>query len=113
MDPLQSIAMPTHAVLLGLTADNSWLGSNGEENRYLAYIATNSTQALSFVSLHSSAGSTTVRKLSSRRSYSPDYQYGVVVEFVLDREFMPGQSVHITLAQAGATTYYPPQAIQD
>ncbi len=113
MDPLQSVAMPTHAVMLGLTAENSWLGGQGDNHIYLAYIATNSTQALSLVSLHSTAGAAGVRRLSSRRSYSPDYQYGVVVEITLDQRFTPGQSVHITLAQAGATTYYPPQPIQD
>ena len=113
MDPLQPVAMPTHAVLLGLTADNCWRTSNGAGNLYMAYIATNSTQALSFVSLHSSAAGAEVRGVASRRSYSPDYQYGVVVELTLEHRFEPGQSVHLTLAQAGATTYYPPQPIQD
>lgn len=113
MDPLQSVAMPTHAVLLGLTADNSWLSSTEVQHLYLAYIATNSTQALSIVSMHSIAGGADVRSVSSRRSFSPDYQFGVVVELTLEHGFAPGQSVHITLAQAGATTYYPPQPIQD
>ncbi len=111
MDPLEAVAMPTHAVLLGLTAENTWLTSPGAV--YLAYIATNSTQAVSLVSLHSTTGGVEVRSLAGRRSYSPDYHYGVVLELTLERQFQAGQSVHVTLAQAGATTYYPPQPTQD
>ena len=113
MDPLQAVAMPTHAVLAGLTADNSWQSGTAEEPVYLAYIATNSTQSLSFVSLQSAGFPQGVRRITSRRSFSPDYQYGVVLELSLSQTLAPGQAVYVTLAQAGATTYYPPQPIQD
>ncbi len=54
-----------------------------------------------------------MRRIASRRSFSPDYQYGVVVELYLSHVLAPGQAVYITLAQSGATTYYPPQPIED
>ncbi len=113
MDPLQPVAMPTHAVVVGLTAENSWLTDDGGSARYLAYIASDSTQQASFVSLNSNSGGAEVLSLAARSSYSPEYRYGVVLEVLLTRELPPGQAVHVTLAQAGATTYYPPQPIQD
>ena len=113
MDPLQAVAMPTHAVLVGLTADNAWQTGSAEEPVYLAYIATNSTQSLSFVSLQIAGSPQGVRRIASRRSFSQDYQYGVVIELYLSQPLAAGQAVYVTLAQAGATTYYPPQPIQD
>lgn len=113
MDPLQPVAMPTQAVLISLTAENSRLSAEASNPVYLAYIATNSTQPVSFVSLQRPAMGIEVRALSARQSYSPDYQYGVVLEVQLSKELAAGQSVHVTLAQSGATIYYPPQPIQD
>lgn len=115
MDPLQPVPMPTHAVLVGLTTANTWLSSRQGETGpvYLAYVATNSTQSVSFISLHSASAGVELLSLGSRRSYSPDYQYGVVLEVRLGQLLEDTEAVHVTLAQAGATTYYPPQPIQD
>ena len=113
MDPLQAIPMPTHAVLVGLTAGNSWLSGTDAKPVYLAYVATNSTQSLSFVSLQVATRAETVLRVASRRSFSPDYQYGVVIEVHTAEKLVDGQTVHLSLAQAGATMYYPPQPIQD
>ena len=112
VDPLQPVAMPTQAVLISLTEENCWL-TEGASLVYLAYVATNSTQAASFVSLQGAANGVEVRSLAGRRSYSPDYQYGVVLVLSLADKLETGQSVHVMLAQSGATTYYPPQPIQD
>ena len=113
MDPLQPVPMPTHAVLVGLTAQNSWQTGTDAAPVYLAYVATNSTQSASFVSLQSATPPVSVLRVSSRRSFSQDYQYGVVVELSLGAPLEGGQAVYVMLAQSGATTYYPPQPIQD
>ncbi len=113
MEPLQAVAMPSHAVIVGLTTANTWRSGTNSSPVYLAYVATNSTQTASFVSLHSAAAGAEVLSIASRRSYSPDYQYGVVLELRLAEHMADMQTVHLTLAQCGATTYYPPQPIQD
>jgi hypothetical protein len=39
--------------------------------------------------------------------------YGLVVEVHLAQELAEGEAIYLSLAQAGATTYYPPQQIDD
>lgn len=115
MDPLAAVPMPTHAASVTLNDDNTWLSSQpGDEIAlYKAYIATNSTESISLTSLRVATAGVAVLGLGSRPSYSADYQYGVVLELRLASPFAGNQAVHLTLAQAGATTYYPPQPIQD
>jgi len=111
MEPLQSIPMPTHAVLIGVNTANSWPTGDPAQPVRLAYIATNSTQRLSFVSLQSSAD--TVIRIVSRPAHFDDMPYGVVIELYLTRDIAEGEAIYLSLAQAGATTYYPPQQIDD
>jgi hypothetical protein len=113
MDPLQAIAMPAHCVLVGVTAANSWKTGSAGMPVYFAYIATNSTQRLSFVSLQSAAGPEDVILIASRPSNFDDMPYGVVVEVYLSKPLAVGETVYVALAQAGATTYFPPQPIDD
>jgi len=113
MEPMQSIPMPTHAVLVGITTANSWSSNSSGELVRLAYIASNSTQPLSFVSLQSATHTAKVIRVASRPSHLEDMSYGLVVEVYLSRDIVEGEAVHLSLAHAGATTYYPPQQIDD
>jgi hypothetical protein len=113
MEPLQSIPMPTHAVLIGLNTANSWPTGDPARPTRLAYIATNSTQRLAFVSLQSAGHATHVLRVASRPSHFDDMPYGLVVEVHLAQELAEGEAIYLSLAQAGATTYYPPQQIDD
>ncbi len=113
MEPLQAIAMPTTGVLVGITAANSWQTGTATLPAYYAYIATNSTQRLSFVSLQNAVRDQDVVVVASRPSYFDDMPYGVVIEVYLARPLAEGETVYLSLAQAGATTYYPPQPIDD
>jgi hypothetical protein len=117
MDPLEAIAMPTHAVSVGLNTANSWPtlveSPNGTQTVRRAYIATNSTQRLSFVSLQSATHPANVLRITSRPSHFDDMPYGLVVEVHLTRDIADNEAVHLSLAHAGATTYYPPQQIDD
>lgn len=113
MEPLQAIPMPTHGVLVGLTTANTWQTGTAEEPVYFAYVATNSTQSLSFVSLQVAARPSTVLRLASRRSFVSEYQYGVVIEVYLSQKMEEGEAIFLSLAQSGATTYFPPQPIED
>jgi len=107
--------MPTHGVLLGINTLNSWpaAATDGAPVVRLAYIATNSTQRLSFVSLQSVAHAQHVVRISSRPSNFEDMPYGLVIEVHLTQDIAEGDTLYISLAQAGATTYYPPQQIDD
>ncbi len=113
MEPLQAIPMPTHGVLVGIDTANSWPMGEGDKLRRLAYIATNSTQRLSFVSLQTATHPAHVLRVASRPSHFDDMPYGVVIELYLSRDLEAGDAVHLSLAHAGATTYYPPQQIDD
>jgi hypothetical protein len=115
MEPLHSIPMPTHGVLLGINTLNSWpaFAQVGAPVVRLAYIATNSTQRLSFVSLQSAAHAQRVLRVASRPPNFEDMPYGLVVEVHLAQDIAEGETVHLALAQAGATTYFPPQQIDD
>ena len=113
MEPLQAIPMPAHGVLVGITAANSWQTGSATMPVYFAYIATNSTQRLSFVSLQTAARAEDVMLIASRPSYLDDMPYGVVVEVHMSRPLTVGEAVYVSLAQAGATTYFPPQPIDD
>jgi hypothetical protein len=112
MEPLESTPMPTHAALIGITAANSWpTGAAGSPIR-LAYIATNSTQRISFVSLQTAQPGNLLR-IASRPSFFQDMPYGVVVELHLTKDLAAGEAVYVTLAQCGASIYFPPQPIDD
>ena len=113
MEPLQAILLPTHGVLVGITPANSWLGGTAAAPVLLAYVATNSTQRLSFVSLQSATRPEDVLRLASRPACFDDMPHGVVVEVYLSKRLAEGEAVYVSLAQAGATTYYPPQPIDD
>jgi hypothetical protein len=39
--------------------------------------------------------------------------YGVVIEVYVAKDLAEGDAVHVALAHAGATMYYPPQRIDD
>ena len=111
MEPLQSIPMPSHAVLIGLNSANSWPTGDPARPTRLAYIATNSTQRLAFVTLASHTAN--VLRVATRPSNFDDMPYGVVVELSLAQDLGEGEAIYLSLAQAGATTYYPPQQIDD
>jgi hypothetical protein len=113
MEPLQSIPMPAHGVLVGIDTANSWLFATDAGQVRLAYIATNSTERLSFVSLHSATHPGDVLRVASRPARFDDMPHGVVIEVYLAKDLEEGGSVHLALAHAGATTYYPPQQIDD
>jgi hypothetical protein len=113
MEPLQAIAVPTHGVLVGINTANSWQSGAADHPVRLAYIATNSTQRLSFVSLQSATHPANILRVTSRPSHFDDMPYGVVVEVYLTKDLEEGEAVHLSLAHAGATTYYPPQQIDD
>jgi len=113
MEPLETSPMPTHAVLIGINAANSWQGGTaGRPVRY-AYVATNSTQRVAFVSLQNARNPHRVIGAATRLSYLQDMPYGVVVELYLTEDLAPGETVYLSLAQVGATSYYPPQPIDD
>jgi len=112
MQPLQSFPMPTRGVVIGITTENSW-PTGAERPVRLAYIATNSTDRLSFISLHSAPSAEKVERLVSRPAKFDDMPDGLVVELHLASEIVAGETIHLALAQAGATTYFPPQQIDD
>jgi hypothetical protein len=112
MDPLHAIALPTHGVLVEITRENSWESGSGGALAYIAYIATNSTQSLSFVSLQSGELGI-VTRIVSRPAFRPDFQYGVVVEVHTSARLAEGKTISLYLAQAGATIYFPAQAIEE
>src|SRR5580698_5247173 len=104
MEPLQSIPLPTHGVLIGVDTLNSWPTGAPDQPIRLTYIATNSSQPLSFVSLRSAAQAPHVLRIASRPSHFDDMTYGLVVEVHLAQDIAEGQTIYISLAQAGATT---------
>jgi hypothetical protein len=113
MEPLQAIPLPASGVLVGITTANAWQTVAGGATLLLAYVATNSTQRFSLVSLQSAARGEDVLMLASRASHFGDMPYGVVVEVYLKKALADGETVLVALTQAGATTYYPPQPIDD
>jgi hypothetical protein len=113
MDPLQAIAAPTHGVLVEITKDNSWETGTAGTPVYVAFVATNSTLSLSFVSLQTASAGVAVARLASRPAFKRDYQHGVVVEVHTAAPLEEGQAVYFYLAQSGATVYFPAQAIED
>ena len=113
MEPLQTIAMPSVCVTIDVTKQNSWgLERDGKTVR-LAYVATDSTDPLSFVTLQGSTPAGQVKQVRSRPTLYDDMPHGVVVELYLADDLKDGEAVQVTLAQAGATTYFPPQQIDD
>jgi hypothetical protein len=113
MEPLEATPMPTHAALIGITAANSWPTGTDESPIRVAYIATNSTQRISFVSLQTAAKPGNVLRIASRPSFFQDMPYGVVIEIHLAKDLVAGEAVYVTLAQCGASIYFPPQPIDD
>ncbi len=113
MEPLQTAAMPTLGVVVEINATNSWQAGSHEKPVRLAYVATNSTERLSFCSLQSATDAGKVVQVASRPAKFDDMPYGVVVELHLTADLGDGEVVLLALAQAGATTYYPPQQIDD
>ncbi len=113
MEPLESSPMPTRAALIGITANNSW--STGDPQRPVrsAYVATNSTQRIAFVSLQNTKQPERVLRIVTRNAHFHDMPYGIVVEVHLAQELAAGETIYLSLAQAGATSYYPPQPIDD
>ncbi len=105
--------MPTRAALIGITSANSWQAGTPEKPVRFAYVATNSTQRLAFVSLQNAKFPDRVLKVATRTSYFQDMPYGMVVELYLTQDLGPGETVYVSLAQVGATSYYPPQPIDD
>ena len=92
---------------------NSWRSGSPLSPVRLAYVATNSTERLSFVSLQTSSQLARIVRLAARPSLFLDMPYGVVIEIHLSRDLTEGETIQVALAQAGATTYYPPQPIDD
>jgi hypothetical protein len=113
LEPLEAIAVPTHGVLVVIDAVNSWPAGTAALPVRLAYIATDSTQRLSFVSLHAATHPGNILRIASRPSNFDDMPYGLVVELYLTHDLAEDESVHLALAHAGATAYYPPQQIDD
>ncbi len=113
MDPLPLIPMPTHGVLIGMTTANSWLTGSDALPVLLAYIATDSAERLSFVSLQTAPRVEDVLCIAGRPSRLHDMPYGLVIEVHLARRLEDAETVYVSLAQAGATIYYPPQPIDD
>jgi hypothetical protein len=105
--------MPTHGALIGLTPENTWRVSTSAGFTYCAYIATNSAQRLSFLTLHTASRPDAILRVASRPAGFPDMPYGVVIELHLAEELQPGESIFLSLAQSGATTYFPAQPIDD
>lgn len=105
--------MPTRAALIGITTTNSWQAGSAEEPVRLAYIATNSTQRIAFVSLQSTKSLEKVVSVATRASFLQDMPYGLVIELYLTEDLVTGETVYVSLAQQGATSYYPPQPIDD
>jgi hypothetical protein len=113
MEPLQAMAMPAAGVLVGITSSNSWQAGTQGAPVLLAYVATNSTERLVLLSLQTAPRAREVMGLAARPSNFEDMPYGVVVEVYLAKPLSAGETVYVSLAQAGATTYYPPQPIDD
>ncbi len=113
MEPLQAIPMPGVGVLVEISTANSWPAGSAALTVRTAFIATNSTERLSFVSLHGGPVTSRVVGVASRPSFFMDMPFGVVIELHLAGDLNEGETVQIALAQAGATTYYPPQQIAD
>jgi hypothetical protein len=113
MDPLQAFAMPTHGVLVTISSANSWrAGSDCEAIRF-AYVATNSSEPLSFVSVHSATHPDRVAGCASRPSRLAEMSFGVVIELYLMADLAEGDEVRLALAHAGASIYYPAQPIDE
>ncbi len=113
MEPLQTIPMPTHGVLAGVTTANSWPITTAGFTVRTAYVATNSIQQLSFAALQSAAFPGNVLHVASRPALYDDMPSGVVLEIHLAQDLRDGETICVSLAQAGATAYYPPQQIDD
>ncbi len=103
MEPLETSPMPTRAALIGINTANSWQAGPPQQPVRTAYIATNSTQRVAFISLQN----------AKNPSYFPDMPYGLVIELHLTNDLAAGETIYLSLAQAGATAYYPPQPIDD
>ena len=113
MEPLELFPMPTQGVLVGMTTANSWSTGSDALPILLAYVATDSADRISFVSLQTAPRVEDVLCIACRPSRLEDMPYGVVIEVHLARRLTESETVHVVLAQAGATTYYPPQPIDD
>lgn len=113
IDPLKPIPMPSYGVLLGLTTSNSWPLEVGGRKLRMAYVATDSTERFSFVAVQSQARTGQVGHIASRPTLYPDMPHGVVIEVYLADDLGDEERIQVVLAQAGATTYFPPQQIDD
>ena len=105
--------MPSTGVLVAITTENSWKSEVAGQPVRLSYIATDSAQRLSFVSLQSATHIDAVLRIASRPSHFEDLADGVVIEVHLSRDLEPGDAVHLSLGHSGANIYYPPQQIDD
>ena len=94
-------------------AENSWPTLIAGVIIRTTYIATDSSQRLSFAALQSATAPAHILRIASRPSLFEDMFYGLVIELHLSEDLNPGDAVHLALAHAGATTYYPPQQIDD
>jgi hypothetical protein len=113
MEPLETSPMPTRAALIGINTANSWQAGPPQQPVRTAYIATNSTQRVAFISLQNARNPHQVLHVITRPSYFPDMPYGLVIELHLTSDIAAGETIYLSLAQAGATAYYPPQPIDD
>ena len=113
IDPLRPILMPSHGVSIGLTAGNSWLLQASGELMRMAYVATDSKERFSLAVLQSATRPRQVTQVFSRPALDEALPHGVVIELHLSEDLKEEDQVQIALAQAGATTYFPPQQIDD
>ncbi len=113
MEPLETSSMPTHAVLLGINTVNSRQAGTPQQPVRTCYVATNSTHPVAFVSLQAARNPYQILRAATRAARFDDMPYGLVIELYLTNDLHEGETVFLSLAQVGATTYYPPQPIDD
>jgi hypothetical protein len=111
--PLETSPMPTHAALIAINSDNSWRDATASLPVRYAYVATNSTQPVAFASLQQTTYPERILRIATRPSSLQAMPDGVVVEVHLTRDLASGETIYLSLAQAGATGYFPPQPIAD
>ncbi len=111
--PLETSPMPSHAALIAINRENSWRAGTASQPVRYAYVATNSTQPVAFASLQKTTHPERVVRIATRPSALENMPDGVVVEVYLTRDLTPGETIYLSLAQAGATGYFPPQPIAD
>ncbi len=113
MAPLPSLPMPTVGALIEITRENSWLTGTAELPVRFAFVATDSTVDLSFLSMQTATHPKSVIRLASRPAFIPGYEHGAVIEVYLSADLADREAVYVHFAQAGATVYFPAQPIGD